>query len=112
MQLVHCFLTLASCSAEREETSHGVYNWPLTSAEEKIDIYCQYGRSDIIYVNPMARRYCDEYGEWVTSNFTECASFSISTLRNISMVSYYSTHHCGLILRHRTLSKQKDCSYF
>ena len=35
----------------------------------------------------MAARICDNRGEWVESNFSECASFSVSTLRNISKVA-------------------------
>jgi hypothetical protein len=34
----------------------------------------------------VARRYCDPRGDWRESDFTDCASFTESTIRNISNV--------------------------
>lgn len=70
-----------------EVTSRGSYYWPVTSAEMNETISCQFGGVLGSSVGPVVRRQCDPRGDWIESNLTECASFSESTLRNISMVS-------------------------
>lgn len=86
-----CGLFLASCPAGVEEgdmeESYGRYFWPEVDADGSHSFFCQYGSSEMRFVTPMVRRDCDEFGNWVSTNFTECASFSVSMLRNISMVS-------------------------
>lgn len=82
---VHSFLAL--CEPEVTSTSHGTYSWPVTRAEENVTISCQYGQAlDGPLQTVVAVRECDERGEWIESNFEQCASFSDSTLQNISIV--------------------------
>ena len=81
---------IALCKAEVEAVSRGTYVWPTISAELSENISCQYGRADESFVEPMARRVCDDRGEWMETDLRECATFSDSTLRNISMVSWLS----------------------
>ena len=68
-----------------KDDSHGTYNWPVTKAEENMAIACEHGAA-IEGSRAEARRYCDLRGKWMESNFSECASFSVFTLRNISSV--------------------------
>ena len=77
---------LALCQAEVDIVSKGTYMWPTISAELNETIRCQYGGATDSLTNPVARRICDMRGEWLESDFTECATFSDSTFRNISMV--------------------------
>lgn len=78
----------ALCEAEIMSSSYGYYNWPVTFAEDTMSIACQYGAASesSTPLVVMATRYCDPRGEWRESNFSECANFADSTLRNISMV--------------------------
>ena len=83
------YIIAAFCEAETVVSSHGTYIWPVTPAEvSNMSIACQYGAAIITDGGPLAvaRRYCDPRGDWEESNFTECASFTDSTIRNISSV--------------------------
>ena len=88
---------LALCEAEQVvDTSHGTYNWPVTRAEISITLSCQYGAAaEGSTVPAMATRQCDLRGRWSESNFSQCASFTDSTLRNISMVCAVVSSWCG-----------------
>lgn len=79
-----CFLAL--CEGEEEVIPQGTYFWPTISAEMNETISCQYGGVTESFIEPVAKRECDPRGEWLETNLTECATFSDSTLRNISMV--------------------------
>lgn len=77
---------IAFCEREEERVSRGTYEWRTISAEMNSNISCQYGGVMEDIFEPVARRECDPRGEWIETNFTECATFADSTLRNISKV--------------------------
>jgi len=81
------YIFTALCEAEVEATSRGAYSWPVTFAEMNETIWCQYGGVGGSQEGTVATRDCDERGQWKDSNLTECATFSESTLGNISTVN-------------------------
>ena len=89
---INCFnsvylkIFVAFCELNKEFTSHGTYTWPRTSAELYAISNCQYGGAVLELPGQMARRQCNPRGNWNESDLSECATFSNSTLRNITMV--------------------------
>ena len=70
-----------------EHVPHGNYTWPRIAAELNFTMNCQYGGAIRGVQRQLARRSCDDRGQWKPTNFTECATFSESHLANLSNVS-------------------------
>lgn len=104
-KLITSYIVAALCEAERVSSSHGTYSWPVTVAEDSMSIACQYGAANFPSVTlAVARRYCDPRGEWRESNTSECATFTDSTIRNISDVRM-----CNVI--NQVLTLISSCSF-
>ena len=80
---------LAFCEEDVEETSHGRYTWPRTSAEDVVTMECQYGGLRLGSGSALASRVCSASGQWNQSDYRECNSLTEFLLANISAVSLF-----------------------
>ena len=81
------------------DAAYGSYNWTVAKAETKSFIACQFGAVNENSALPVvAIRHCDLRGNWLETNFSECATFSKSTLRNILSVRTKHKLFCQLLL--------------
>ncbi len=69
-----------------EVVSYGTYSWPRIEAEENETMNCEYGGLNPGIPGQFARKQCSDRGEWYPTNYSECASYTFSLLRNTSNV--------------------------
>ena len=86
IQVKLVFVISAFCEKETESVSYGEYKWLRVPAESNETRNCQFGGAVSGMSGQLARRQCNDRGIWNPTNYSECATFSQSLLRNATEV--------------------------